>query len=458
MPCGCGKTFTSAAIIGDRIKLGRRVFVLTPQREIFNQWLEELHDNGLNPGYINKEGVRGRDRMVYVCMAQSLANIKHNIPENLWPNEVFLDECQHTLAPFYFDTYDYFRRHNNASLVGLTATLHHGSSGSFRPYFDDLIQTIRKPEAIKNGYITRPAVIVPNEFLAEVDIPKVGDDYDMEAQAELLGDPMIIGDVLETYNTLFQGKPVIVPCATYGQANYMKQVFNDAGWKADHIHSKLSDLERDRILKDVANQKTNALFTVGIGIEGLSINGLWGVMWLRRTLSPITWTQFNGRAERLLPGKEFALIVDFVGNVFIHGLPEDKREWTLDGIDIEADPDKCVMQKCPYCGTMQAKDNEVCWLCQKPMNDEEAEEERAKKLRKLPVMVDGELVALDDDVRQKINENNDRIKNEIREEEEERVREKKEPMSLAEKNDIIRKNLFNGRKKGMFGDAVRGFM
>ena len=296
-PCGTGKTFTAASIISDRIKLGRRVYVLVPQREIHGQFFDELHENGLNPGYINKEGIRGRDRMVYVCMAQSLANIKHDIPEEIWPDEIFLDECQHTLAPFYFDTYSYFKRHNSASLVGLTATLHHGSGGSFKPYFDEMVQTIRKPDAIKKGYITRPAVIVPNEFLAEIDIPMVGEDYDMEAQAELLGDPMIIGDVIDTYEKLFQGKPVIVPCATYGQANYMADVFSKAGWKADHIHSKLPDADRDRILKDVANQKTNALFTVGIGIEGLSINGLWGVMWLRRTLSPITWTQFNGGAD-----------------------------------------------------------------------------------------------------------------------------------------------------------------
>ena len=92
------------------------------------------------------------------------------------------------------------------------------------------------------------------------------------------------------------------------------------------------------------------------------------------------------------------------------------------------------------------------------MHDEEADIERQKKVRKLPIMVDGELVALDEEVRQKINDANEKRKIEIKEEEEERVVNEDRPVSLAEKNDIIRKNLFSGRRKGLFGDAVRGFM
>lgn len=460
MPCGCGKTFTSAKIIEDRNRQNRRVYVLVPQREIFNQWMDELHEAGLNPGYINREGMKGRDRGVYVCMAQSLSNLLLNIPESLWPNEIFLDECQHTLAPFYFDTYDYFNRNSahHIGLVGLTATLHHGSGGSFRPYFDDLIQTIRKPEAIDAGYIARPVPVVPSEFLADIDIPVVGDDYDMEAQAALLGDPVIVGDIIETYELIFQGKPVIVPCATYKHADYMTQMFRKAGWKADHIHSKLPDHIRDRMLKDVAAQKTNALCTVGIGIEGLSINGLSGVLWCKRTLSPITWTQFNGRAERLFPGKEHAFIVDFVGNTFIHGLPDRERTWTLDGSDPAEKEPVPVMQKCPFCGTLQAKDNLECWYCRRPLVGDEAEKARSGKGRKIPVMVDGEMIALTRDGMEKVKANIQKVKGGIEEQETEKKKAEEAPVSLAEKNQIIRKNLFKGRRNGMFGDAVRGMV
>ena len=73
-PCGTGKTYTAAKLIEDRISLGRRVYVLVPQVEIFDEWMKVLSEANLNPGYINDEGIRGKGRGVYVCMTLSLIN------------------------------------------------------------------------------------------------------------------------------------------------------------------------------------------------------------------------------------------------------------------------------------------------------------------------------------------------------------------------------------------------
>ena len=85
-PTGTGKTKTATAVIADRVSIGRRVFVLVPSVEIFGQWITDLSDAGLNPGYINDEGMKGQNRAVYVCMAQSLVNILDRVPEKLWPD------------------------------------------------------------------------------------------------------------------------------------------------------------------------------------------------------------------------------------------------------------------------------------------------------------------------------------------------------------------------------------
>ena len=97
-PTGTGKTKTATAVIADRVSIGRRVFVLVPSVEIFTQWITDLSDAGLNPGYINDEGMKGQGRAVYVCMAQSLVNILDRVPEKLWPDEIFTDECHHSAA------------------------------------------------------------------------------------------------------------------------------------------------------------------------------------------------------------------------------------------------------------------------------------------------------------------------------------------------------------------------
>ena len=71
-PCGTGKTYVAAAVIEDRISLNRRVYVLVPQVEIFDEWMRVLSEFGLNPGYIN---VR-----VYDAESHKLAGAHPRIP------------------------------------------------------------------------------------------------------------------------------------------------------------------------------------------------------------------------------------------------------------------------------------------------------------------------------------------------------------------------------------------
>lgn len=78
--------------------------------------------------------------------------------------------------------------------------------------------------------------------------------------------------------------------------------------------------------------------------------------------------QMFGRGLRILPGKTHGLIIDTVGNVVKHGLPDTERVWSLDGKERRpraSDPHDDVKQtyctacsqpypmwhvNCPYCG------------------------------------------------------------------------------------------------------------
>lgn len=490
-PCGTGKTFTSCAVIKDRIALNERIYILVPQLEIFEQWINELSEAGINPGYINDEGMRGKDRSVYVCMYQSLVNILSIIPETLSPDVIIIDETQHmlcnsikTICTFWPD----------AVRLGLTATLYHNSGETFRPWFTETIQTITKREAIEKGYITEPLLIVPEDYLENVDIPDLGKEYDMELQAAALGKTRIIGDMIETYENLFFGRPVIVPCATFEQSKQIKEMFCAAGWNFEHVHSDgLPKHERKRILRGITNQRINGLCTVGIGVEGMSIKGLWGVLWACRTKSPIKWTQFNGRGERIYPGKHHCLVVDFVGNSLLHGHPIDERQWTLDGEEITEEKDRIPFQVCYSCGVYNAPENTECHWCGADLSEEARKAETCEKCkhylidqeticakeafnpifliaygcpfferkgRKLPAMIDGKMVAITTDGQiQEIKDRADRIKEEQRElfEEERKRKESREAetIPMIEKRRILSKGLFSdpGRRE-LFREAL----
>ena len=496
-PCGTGKTVTAAHIISDRIALDIPdyiMFILCPQIEIFIQWIDELVEIGIDPGYVNDEGIRGTNRQVYVCMYQSLINIMPMIPESLYPTEIIIDELQHTLSASIKTICNFF---GSATRLGLTATLYHNSKETFKPYYTKSFQTITKKIAIKKGYITKPLAIVPEEFLKDADIPMEGDEYNMNVQAELLGETKIIGDVIKYYELIFCGNPGIGVCATFNQCETVVKMFNDAGWNFMHLHSNLPKEERKRILRLVANQEINGICTVGIGVEGLSIKGLWGVMWMCRTKSPIKWTQFNGRAERLYPGKKYALIVDFVGNTIIHGLPEVEHKGTLDGSDADTPQDDTPYRKCPACGVYNAVENLNCHWCGYDLTfiPEDGTCGKCKhhhkdpltasifcnelghgnidkwmiepgcpyyqrKGRSLPAMIDGELVAITTDGQ--VHEIRQRAK---RKKEEQRIliqekEEKKhalEEISEAEKRKILKDGMFASKgRRELFHEALEG--
>jgi len=384
-PTGCGKTRLSTAIIADRIKLKRRIFVIVPQEEIFHQWVRELSLAGLNPGTINAGGVRGKGRGVYVCMAQSLCNILPYIPAKLRPHEIVTDEAHHSSAASWKAIYEYY---DHALRFGLTATPYRLDNKPLGEFYTDLVESIAPAFAIGAGYLVKPVIIAPEDYVQKIDIPDA--DAGLAEQARLLGEPAIVGDCIKQYGKIFAGAPVLVACCTYAHAAQVADEFCDAGWRFEHVHGGLSTHERRRLLSGIAHGRLNGLCTVGIGIEGLDIPGLYGLIWMRRTMSLTVYLQFIGRVLRPAAGKKVGVIVDAVGNVFLHGRPELARKWKLDS---SYEPSTVpAMKVCPACGVMNALENSTCHVC--GADFAEFAKSGAIKPRLLPACIDGELIFL----------------------------------------------------------------
>ncbi len=397
MPTGTGKTKTGVTIIKDRISLNKRILVLVPQLEIFEQWLTECTLAGLQPGYINDEGVRGRGRDVYICMVQSLDNLLVSLPEKFCRSisEIITDESHHSGAATWENIYNHF---SHCTLFGMTATPYRMDNKPLGKWYTDMIEPITMTQAIKNKSLCKPIIIIPEEY--QNVIPGQNDIINTSDQREYIKEKKIIGDMIETYRSVFNGLPVIIPCTTTKHAENVTQLYTDAGWKIEHIHSKMSKYERIGILKRVREGKINILVTVGVGVEGMDIAGLYGIIWMRFTESLTVFMQFNGRAMRPAPGKKHFVMVDPVGNCVIHGRPDIDREWSLatnyiPGQDISDVPE---MKLCPVCSVMNSHDNQYCHICGYDfitglLDGVEIE----KNKRKLPRMIDGDLVYLDSD-------------------------------------------------------------
>lgn len=440
------------------------MWILCPQSEIFDQWVLELTKAGLNPGTINSDGIKGRNRSVYVVMPLSAINLLSYIPEALYPDEIITDECHHSAASTWEEIYAYFPR---ALRFGLTATPRRTDGKGLDHLYTDIVSTISMAESIDSGYLARPLCIVPEQYHIDVGI-KSG-DYDPQEQARLLGKVQIVGDVIANYAHVFNGLPVLVACSTFEHAAMMSEAFTTAGWKFEHIHSGLPDHSRKRMLREIKTGKLHGLCTVGIGIEGMDIPGLYGLIWLRRTLSLTIYLQFIGRVLRPMDGKEYGIILDPVGNLFIHGFPEAERVWSLESScqnTGKANGETPTMRICPNCGVANSTENAECHFCGWSLYDSSGRPIGANK-RHLPTIVDGNLIAITSDGMaetvyskrgtkevkevenvvlgsggQLLQNSNSVAKDEI-------------PLTTIDKRAILRRGLFDG-KRPLFEEAVRG--
>lgn len=485
MPTGTGKSKTSAMIISDQIKLGKIVYVLCPQVEIFTQLMRDYAF--LDPGYINDEGMRGKNRKLYVCMAISLSNLLPMIPESLYPDVIVTDESHHSKAETWENIYSYFSKANR---VGMTATPVRTDGKPLGDLYDKIIEPITIREALDRGYLTEPIVIAPEEFEENiVDLPMDDTKENRDKQAELLGDPKIIGDVIDTYERVLNGLPMLVACASFDHADNVRDSFRDAGWTSEHIHSGLSKQDRKSMLSRIATGKINVLTTVGIGIEGMDIPNLHALAWLRRTMSTTIFVQFNGRPMRLAEGKENCFIFDFVGNCVIHGMPDRVRKWNLETGEDEEETEKIPFKKCWNCGTYNNPENDNCHWCGeyigddigalqgtcrfcKWKNDDKKFPQCAcpfwahfpgcpwfeRKQRSLPAMVDGKLIAITTDgqrmeLRDRVKERKEDQQEELRKEDEKRL--KAEKITTVEKRRTLQQGLFaDSSRMNLFKEAL----
>jgi superfamily II DNA or RNA helicase len=78
-----------------------------------------------------------------------------------------------------------------------------------------------------------------------------------------------------------------------------------------------------------------------------------------------------GRVLRVSPGKERALILDHAGNTFRHGLPDDDRDWSLDGDDARkrkaSEDEPLPLRLCKQCFAVLRVSLSACPQCGTPV-------------------------------------------------------------------------------------------
>ena len=221
--------------------------------------------------------------------------------------------------------------------------------------FDDIIIGPTVAELIELGFLVKPVIYSPPTKADLTEVKTVRGDYDRTQLSDAMDRPGITGDAVEHYAKICPGTPAVAFCVSVEHAKHVAAEFQAAGFSFAAVDGSMADDERQAILNGLGGDSTpeemailkrlgydriDGVTSCDLISEGTDIPAIGAAILLRPTQSLGLFIQQVGRALRPCAGKDYAVILDHVGNVgswvngsFVlkHGLPEQEREWTLEG-------------------------------------------------------------------------------------------------------------------------------
>lgn len=417
MPTGMGKTRTFSSVAEDMgVKQKYPVAIMVHRKELVQQISLTLAEQGIVHNIIAPRNVInaiiGAQRQLLrksfyayngsiTVVSVDTLNARIKAHEN-WAKTIkvwITDEAAHVLKENKWGrAIQYF---TNAIGLGVTATperLDKRGLGSHADgVFDSMVEGPNSRWGIDNGFLCKYKVVVPKSDYREYLKETTGDsDYSKEAMAQAALRSHIIGDVVENYLKFAKGKQAIVFSSDSISAHKTEEKFIAAGVIAKVLTAETPDSQRFKALMDYRDRKIHVLINIDLFDEGLDVPGIECVIMARPTKSLGKYLQMVGRGLRPAKDKPHLILIDHVGNVKDHGLPDSRRRWTLDRItrrkkrvnllricmntDCNSPFDR-ILSECPFC----------------KMAVEPEGRASGGGGRISPEMVDGDLVMLDPD-------------------------------------------------------------
>ncbi len=332
---GTGKTYASAFAMRE---LGfKRVLFLVHRGQLARQTkksYEKVFANTVSMGLVGA-GYHDYNKDYIFATVQTLNKDEHLMEYK--PDAfdcIVLDEAHHTSADTYQKVMNYF---TPKLWLGMTATPDKrddniAGRNIYEIFHYQIAYEIRLQQAMEEN------LLCPFHYFGISDIAMLGDkqvntkkitdrDFNM-----LTGGERVKHIVEQAHYFGYSGEKVkgLVFCSRIDEAAVLSEKFNqtinpETGkvFRTMALSGKTSEEERQRAFERLAMNEEEAdesnipldyIFSVEILNEGVDIVEVNQVIMLRPTESPIVFIQQLGRGLRKAAGKEFVVVLDFIGN------------------------------------------------------------------------------------------------------------------------------------------------
>ncbi|MGE3675413.1 MAG: DEAD/DEAH box helicase [Polyangiaceae bacterium] len=379
-PTGAGKTSIASSLILRAIERGERVVFLAHRRELISQAFTRLLDFGLPGSCVGI--LMGSDRRrrpgapIQVASVDTLRNRSKPIAD-----VVFTDECHRATAKSYRNIAACYP---DALHIGLTATPYRANGKGLGDAYDELVVVTSPKQLIAEGYLVEPRVFtVPKAEQPDLRGVRVArGDYASELLEQAMNRQSLVGNIVEHWKKHADGIRTVVFAVSVAHSKHITERFREAGIAAEHLDGMMATDDRDAVLRRLSEGTTRVVSNVGVLCEGWDQPSVKCAVLARPTKSTGLYLQQAGRILR--PWEDHpAIILDHGGCVLEHGLPQDDREFSLEGKKKRAGkPGEAPVRVCPDCNAVVHISIRICPECSAELFSE----------RDIPEEAHGELV------------------------------------------------------------------
>ena len=310
-PPRSGKTVVMAHIAKSATDKNNKVLFFSHRKEINEQVYKTFENNNVNMDLVTIGGV------------QSLVRKLDKLDE---PTIILIDEAHHSKASSYKKIIDYFP---NAYKLLFTGTPVRLDGSGFDDIADDLILGKSVKWLQEHGRIALFKYYAP-QLIDVSRLKKRAGEFTKQSVDDTMK-TVVFGDVIGHYEKLAKGKQAIVYTHSVEASENVSKAFNAAGYNSMAVSGKTPREARETAMRAFRNGDLKIMVNCELFTEGIDLPNVDVCIMLRPTQSLSLYLQFAMRALNPREGKT-AIIIDHVGNVERFGLPNQDREWSLQGI------------------------------------------------------------------------------------------------------------------------------
>ena len=360
-PTGSGKTVMFAYLVSRMATKGVRSNIMVHRQELLEQVGATLDNFEADHGYIAASEPYSPAPLTHVSSVFTLARRLDKMPT---PDYAICDEAHHCIkGSTWANCVDHW---NGARLIGVTATPERLSGEGLGQMFDEMIIGPGVAELMHDGFLCKYKMFAPKQQLDTSQLHMRGGDYKKDEAEGLVNKPSITGNAVAHYRKYLNGAPAVAFCVSRKHAAQVAEDFRAAGFRSASIDGTMKKPDRRQMVKDFGNGQLNVMTSCQLINEGFDVPGMHGAILLNPTQSLARYLQECGRTFRIAPNKDFAYLLDHVGNSARHGLPCEEREWSLDSKKRgkrNRDPDDIAIRQCGFCGAVCGAAATKCVEC-----------------------------------------------------------------------------------------------